>query len=283
MAETADMVAYRQEWVLAFQRRQSLIRQTVTTEAQTNGNSAVFAVTGNNADIAVTRTINGMIPYNAVTNNQYTAVLAEKHAPYSTTAYNFFAAQADMRRALQIQGVATINREVDSAIITELGNATQDANSSTAEGSLDLTVTARTILLNNQVELDGQITFLITPAYEAYMLQTPEFANSQWRSSTPLNEPQANPVSGNMYTYAGLKWIVHNGLPGIGTNAEKCYMYHRSAIGHAIRNGDPQTSAGYWDMQQTYWFNGTVFHGAKLLQNSGVVVVTHDGSAFVAT
>lgn len=282
MAETADMVRYRQEWTLAFQQKQSLLRDTVTTEAMTQGNSAVFAVTGNSDDVAVTRGINGLIPYQPVTNSQYTATLVEQHAPYSTTQFNFFKSQGDMRRALQIQGVATINRAIDAQILTELATATQDTGSA-VEGSLDVTMHARTILLNNKVELDGQISFVITPAYEAYMLQTPEFANSQWRSNTPLTDVQANPMEGNRYSYAGIRWIVHNGLPGLGTNAEKCYMYHRSAIGHAIRGGDPQTTAGLFEMQQLYWFNGTIFAGAKLLQNSGVVVVNHDGSAYVAT
>lgn len=280
MAETADMVAYRREWVLAFQRKQSLLRATVTTEAMTNGLSAVFAVTGNKSDTAVTRGINGAIPYQPVTNSQYTATLVEEHAPYSTTGFNFFKAQADMRMALQNQGVATINRAIDSTIITELGQATQDTGTATTM-SLDLIMKARTGLLNNQVELDGLITCIITPAAEAFMLQTPEFANSQWTARTPLTEGQANPVAGNAYTYAGIKWVVHNGLPGIGTNAAKCFLYHRSAIGHAIRNGDPQTAANWWDMQDVYWFRGTVFHGAKLLQNEGVVVINHDDSAYV--
>lgn len=281
MAETADMVVYRNEWVLAFQQHQSLLRNVVTTEAMTQGLSAVFAVTGSASDTAVTRGINGYIPYNPVTNTQYTATLVEEHAPYSTTGFNFFKAQADMRRALQVQGVATINRAIDSAILTELANATQNTGTA-VEGSLDLTMKARTILLNNKVQLDGKIAFVITPAFEAYMLQTPEFANSQW-SAKRLDDGQANPIAGNMYTYAGLTWVVHNGLPNLGTSSEKCYMFHRDAIGHAIRTSDPQTQADYWGMQDLYWFRGTVFHGAKLLQNSGIVVVNHDGSAYVAS
>ncbi len=42
-----------------------------------------------------------------------------------------------MRMALQNQGVATINRAIDSTIITELGQATQDTGTATTM-SLDL-------------------------------------------------------------------------------------------------------------------------------------------------
>ena len=86
----------------------------------------------------------------------------------------------------------------------------------------------------------------------------------------------------NTFSWMGVNWIVHSSLPGIGTNAEKCFMYHRSAIGHAVDASGIDNVIGY-DEEQAYSFSRTSAHmGSKLLQNSGVVVITHDGSGFAA-
>lgn len=45
------------------------------------GNQAVFLVSGSGGVSAVTRGINGLIPFNTVENVQNTAVLVEYHAP----------------------------------------------------------------------------------------------------------------------------------------------------------------------------------------------------------
>jgi hypothetical protein len=41
--------------------------------------------------------------------------------------------------------------------------------------------------------------------------------------------------------------------------------------------------AGYERKQQVSWTNATLYHGAALLQNTGVVKMVHDGSAYVAS
>jgi hypothetical protein len=60
------------------------------------------------------------------------------------------------------------------------------------------------------------------------------------------------------------------------------YVFHKSAIGHAVDTSGMQVFAGY-DEEQDYSFaRCTMYMGAKLLQNSGVVKITHDGSAMAA-
>jgi hypothetical protein len=60
-------------------------------------------------------------------------------------------------------------------------------------------------------------------------------------------------------------------------------MYHRSSIGHAVDTGGIDSAIGYDPKQQMSWARCSLFHGAVLLQNAGVVRMIHDGSAFVAT
>ena len=124
--------------------------------------------------------------------------------------------------------------------------------------------------------IDGNISGLITPAMLAYLMQTPEFASADYVNNKPFS---GQPM---FFRWANINWIVHPNLPGKATAAEKCFIYHKDAIGHAINVGDMQSMIGYDEEQDYSWARTTVFMGSKLLQNSGVVVVNHDGSAYVA-
>jgi hypothetical protein len=49
------------------------------------GNQAVFLVAGSGGLSAITRGVNGLIPYNTVSNVQSTCTLNEFHAPFERT------------------------------------------------------------------------------------------------------------------------------------------------------------------------------------------------------
>lgn len=275
MADTAFQTQYRDEFIAGFEQRQSLVRQTVTTEAEVKGNQAVFLVADSGAATAVTRGVNGLIPARPDNLSQLTATLAEWHDLVRRTSFNLYASQGDGRRIMQMTTMGVLNRKIDQDIIAELANATLTTGAA-ATGSLALAMYAKTILGNNDVEDDGGISALITPAFEAYLMQTKEFASADYVNSKPFEGKQ------RMFTWAGVNWIVHPNLPGKGTATETVFMYHKNAIGHACDTTNVQTAVGY-DEEQDYSFaRATAFMGTKILQNSGIVKITHDGSAFAA-
>jgi hypothetical protein len=275
MADSAFQTIYRDEFIAGFEQRQSLVRNTVTTEANVNGNTAVFLVADSGSAAAVTRGVNGLIPARADNLTQNSATLAEWHDLVRRTSFNLYASQGDGRRIMQDTTMAVLNRKVDSDIITQLETGTQDTGA-TATMSLALAMYGLTILGNNAVPLDGNISALITPAAYAYMMQTKEFASVDYVN----NKPFENGLT--QFRWAGVNWIVHPNLTGKGTSAEKCIMYHKSAIGHACDMASIQTAVGY-DEEQDYSFaRATAYMGSKLLQNTGVVILNHDGSAFAA-
>lgn len=275
MADTAFQVQYRDEYIAGFEQRRTLVRQTVTTEAEVNGNQAVFLVADSGGATAVTRGVNGLIPARADDLNQYTATLVEWHDLSRRTSFNLYASQGDGRRIMQEQTMGVMNRKIDSDIITELTNATLTTGAAQT-GSLALAMHAKTILGNNDVPADGNISALITPAFEAYLMQTKEFASADYVNGKPFES------SLSMFRWAGVNWIVHPNLPGKGTASETCFMYHKNAIGHACDMTSVRTAAGY-DEEQDYSFARTsAFMGSKILQNTGIVKIAHDGSAFAA-
>lgn len=285
MANTAFQTAYRQEFIAGFEARQSLLRMSVTTEAVIKGSQAVFLIADSGGATAVTRGVNGLIPARSDNLTQVTATLEEWDDLVHRTRFNIFASQGDGRRIMQETTMAVINRKIDSLIITQL-NTGSIGTGAVATASLALVTKAKTILGNSSVPHDGQLTGLITPAFEAYLTQNvPQFSSADYVTARPIATGEtAWSDQPKMYSWLGVNWIVHPNLPGKGTNAEKCFLYHRSAIGHAMDVGDAlDVVVGYEEEQDYSFARCTGFMGAKLLQNSGVVVMNHDGSALVAS
>lgn len=276
---TAFVTQYREEHIAAFEQNYSLLRATCVTHAQIKGNSAVFLVSGSGGASAVTRGSNGLIPYGNVANTQYTCTLLEKHAPFEQTGFNIFATQGDQKRIMQMSSVAVLNRDIDQTIIDQLDTATQDTGAAVT-ASVALVAKSKTILGNAEVDLtDEENLFgVITPSFEAYLMQTPEFANSQY-----VDVKIFASKTRRMRRWFGVNWMIHPNLTGVGTSAEKCYLYHRNAIGHAANSKEMQVEVDYDRKQDLSWSRATLFHGAKLLQNTGIVQMIHDGSAYVAS
>lgn len=275
MAESAFQIQYRQEFIQGFEQTQSLLRNTVTTEAVIKGNQATFLVADSGDAEAVTRGLNGLIPGRADNLTQNTATLVEWHDKPVKTGFNIFASQGDQRRIMQLTSMAVINRKMDQDIIGELETATQDTGAA-QQASLDLAMYARTILGNNAVPLDGNICGVITPAFEAYLLQTKEVTSQDYVNSKPFTSQLP------MFRWANINWIVHPNLPGAGTNAEKCFVYHKSAIGHAVDIAGMKSTVGFNEEHEYSYALCTVYMGAKKLQNSGIVLINHDGSGYAA-
>lgn len=272
---SAPQIQYRQELVLGFQQRQSMLLQSVTNEAVIKGNTATFLVSGATADIPSTRGINGLIPYKTEDLTQVSATLAEYHAAYRKTGFNIFQSQGDQRRSMQEQAMASINTQVDTLIINELDTATNDTGTS-ATGSLALVAKAKAIL-GSAFAGSGQVTCVISDAFHAYLMQTDAFSSVDYYKAAFAGEANTK------FRWFGIDFIVHSNLTGKGTSTEKCYMFNKAAIGCAMDTQGIKSFIGY-DEEQDYSFARTSFYGgAKLLQNSGVVQIKHDGSAYVAS
>lgn len=280
MADTAFQIQYRQEFIAAFEQHQSLLRETVTTEAVIKGQQAVFLVAGSGSAEAVSRGINGRIPARGDSLTQNTCTLTEWHDLVRKTGFNVFASQGNQRSIMQMTTMAVINRKIDKLCIDELNTGTVGVGSG-AVPTVSMFQNARVKLSNASVPWDSNVTLLCQPSFLAYLEQAPEFANSQYVDLRPYagDTPswQDKPMA---YRWRNCLIIEHPGLPGKGTSSEISFLYHKTAIGHAIDTAGIQSPVGYDDEQDYSYARCTAYMGAKLLQNSGVVVVTHDGSAY---
>lgn len=291
MADTALQIQYRQSFQDGFEQRQTLLRDLVTTEAVFAGNQAKFLIADTGGARAVTRTAGGLIPSRPDNLTQPTITLREIFDKPIETNFNIFATQggSGVRMAIMQKGtMGVVNREIDQDIITALNTATLNtgaaASGATPANILTMLAKARAILQNGEVPWDNQITALVTPAFESYlMIGVPQYASADYVNSKPFED------GGNLWSdrpryrhWMGMNWVVHPNLPGAGTNAEKNFIFHRSAVGHAANVGGMSSELGY-NEEHDYTFALTkIYAGAGLLNNAGVVVMNHDGSALVS-
>lgn len=283
MADTAFMKQYRDEFIYGFEDRQSILRATCVQEAQMKGNEAIFLVADSGSATAQTRGVNGLLTARADNNTQLTCTLREWHDLARKTNFNVFASQGDQRRLMQETTMAVVNRKIDDIVIAELDTATNDTGTA-ATASLDMVVYARTILGNNFVDLtdEDNIFGVISPAFEGYLMQIPEFSSADYVMVKPFTGPARR-----FRRWMGVNWMTHPRLTGSvgaggGGTSEQCFMYHRNAIGCAVNKDGIDSPVGYDEEQAYSWARVSIDMGAKLLQNAGVVMMKHNASGYVA-
>lgn len=278
MANTAPVTQFRSEFIAGFEARQALLRDAVTSESVIKGNTATFLVADSGSATAVTRGVNSRIPASDDNLTQTSATLVEWHHKPIATRFNVFESQGDRSRIMQMNCMAVINRKIDDDIIGKLDTATLTTGTATSATTL-MVNKALAGLGNNSVPMDGNIFAVVTPAFNGWLNQIPEYASADYVNNRPLTGPGGWTDKPGMKEWMGVKWIVSNRLTGTGTSSEKCYMFHKSAIGHAVDVDGINVGGGYNDEDDYFYVRCSVFMGSVLLQNSGVAQMLHDGSA----
>ena len=79
------------------------------------------------------------------------------------------------------------------------------------------------------------------------------------------------------YRWRNCLIVEHPNLPGKGTSSEKSFLFHKIAVGFAVDTGGIQSPVGYDNEQDYSYARASCYMGAVVLQNTGIVVITHDG------
>ncbi len=281
MVDTAFQTQYRQEFIAGFEQHQSLLRDTVTTEAVIKGNTATFLVADSGGAETVTRGVNGLITARSDNLATPSATLTEEHDLVRKTGFNIFASQGNQRQIMQQTCMAVVNRKIDNQITTILTTGTVAIGGSTTLPSVDLFQNARVKLSNASVPWDSYITLLCQPSFLAYLEQAPEFSSADYVNMRAYAGDDPSWRDAPMaYRWRNTLIIEHPNLIGKGTSSEENYLYHKSSIGHAADTAGMQSPVGYDEEQDYSYARCSMYMGAVLLQNAGVVTITADGSAY---
>ncbi len=103
---------------------------------------------------------------------------------------------------------------------------------------------------------------VVTPAFLSYLMGSEDEA-------FPLE--YVHTKNGGYYKFNGITIIEYPNLPGAGTNAEKCFMYHRSAIGHVSE------FSLYGDVNRKRMHSKFLI-GSRIKDPLKIVVMNHDAS-----
>ncbi|MDH3843148.1 MAG: phage capsid protein [Myxococcales bacterium] len=278
MAYQITQQQYRDEWVVAFQRGETYLRQAATPEMVIQGNQALFPIQGASTG-ATSRGVNGLIPSDNPTDTQVTVVLEEKHRKETQTGFNIFTAHGNLREAMQNRGALALAREVDDKIIADgLESATTQYNGGTA-----ITLTYGRVqdimsdLLENNVYALDEVCFVWTPKAWARLLTFSEWTSSDYvEDRFLLGGTTQIPRMWN-----GAMHMVHTGLPSVGAATAKCYAFGKSALGYAMNTDGIDVAIGYDDEDDYSYARHTIFHGAEILQQSGIIEIVHDDTAAI--
>ena len=178
--------------------------------------------------------------------------------------------------------MAVINRKIDDQIITELNTGSVAIGTAAVIPSIDTVQWGQTKLQNASIPWDGYITLLAQPSLLSYLEQAPEFSKAVFVDVKPFSGGDSNANwrdTPTAYRWKNMLVIAHPNLPSKGTTSEKSFMYHRNSMGHAADKDTLESTVDRNQEQDYSWARASMFMGAKLLQNSGVVVITGDGSA----
>ena len=276
MAATAFNTVYLQEWVNGLEERESWLRKTVTTKAQVKGNNAVFLVADSGSSTAVTRGADGLIPARNDNLNTFTCTLVEWHDLPRKTGFSVDLGQGDQRQIMQLNSMGVLNRKIDADIIAELDTATINTGA-TATASVAMVMKALAELGNNFAKIEDEESMfgLISNAFWAYMMQTPEFNRGDY-----VDMKWFTGKNKRIWRWAGVNWIRHPSVRGVGTAAEKCYIYHKDAIGHCMDKERVVSIPGYNEEQDYFYTRTSGWFGSKALLNNAIVELIHDGSAY---
>jgi hypothetical protein len=169
-----------------------------------------------------------------------------------------------------------INRDIDLTILAELANATIDTGAY-ATASLAMVEKAKAYLGNNDVpvEEEDNMFAVITSGLPGLPDADHGVRLRRLRRREAVGRPDPQDVALGRRQLDGVE--PHHRRRHL---TELCYMWHRSALGYAVNVGEDSIDIGYDDKQDTSWSRATIFHAAKILQNTGIVQMKHDGSAF---
>ncbi|MDQ0475025.1 phage capsid protein [Labrys wisconsinensis] len=268
MATIAQQTMYRDEYIAGFETRQSILRETVTTETMTKGGSTYFLVTKPNRT-AVTRGANGLIPSAVEDLTQVQVTLQERHDKPQKTNFNIFAGQSDQRRIMQMESIGVINRDIDLTILSTLAG-TAVTTGAAAAMSKTLINKGLNALWKAKIPNDGQVFGLLTPAAWLYLSDVVGFSSKDFVGDQPLV------VGPEKRRWLNVTWMMSPELPGVGTASASCFLWHKSAVGHAIDAKGMQVFSGYDEENDYSWARTTYYHGAALIQGPGAVKIVHD-------
>lgn len=264
---------YHDEFFLDFERERALFLQAVNSDGVLNGSTVAWDVV-DPGDEAVVKGRDGKIPSSDLGLSEVTSTLVKHHKKYKVDNFDTFQGNPNLRTAMSRRGSGSINRSIDRMINDQLDTATNVASVSGALSSKGNVISWTNSLWDNDVPNEGDVWGAITNAAWGQMMRIDEFNRADYIGTGDV----AKGIGGRVKTWMGVHWFVNTGLTGRKTNAAKCYIWHKSALGHMF-SGDPTPILFQNEEEDYQGVRFEVMHTSKLCLQRGVIQYLHDDTA----
>ena len=276
-----------------FQRRGSYLKEAVRMKTDVVGSTAVFQKIG--TGVATTKARHGTItPMNQV-HTAPSCTLADFYAGDWVDKLDEAKTNIGERDAIASGGAMALGRKVDSQITTVLDT--------TSQATVTLTVTSKATILataiefaeaawDNDVPNDGEVYCAVTPRYWSQLMLLEQFNRSEFVNASGMAFTSGPTLgAGRWKDWMGIKWKMQTGLPGAGTAAAKCFIWHKQAVGYAVAASAGNVAANEsvsaditWHGERAAHFVNHMMSGqAVLIDDTGVIEGNLNDTTAIAT
>ncbi len=247
---------------LAYQQIGTKLRATVRSKNGVVGASTTFQKVGKG--IASSKSRHGLVPVMNLDHEPVECLLNDFYAGDWVDALDELKTNVDERRVVASAGAYALGRKTDELIINAMNSATAFVGDYSTGLSKDLILSAIAKLNQNDVPDDGQRFAVVGVNQWNQLLSMDEFVSSEYVGNQyPL-------LSGSeSKKWMGIIWVLHNALP-INGDERDCFIYHRSAIGHACGQ-DVKSDISWHGERAAHFVSNSMSQGAIMVDGSGVV------------
>ncbi len=257
---------YESEVHLAYQRQGSKLRNTVRVKNSVNGADTTFQKIGKGT--ADTKTRHGLVPLMNLDHTPVNCVLTDYYAGDWVDKLDELKLNIDERQVTAKSGAYSLGRKTDELITTALDAVVTNTTSiAIADISVDDVIGWTTRLFARDVPADdGMVTGVVSWQVWGKMLELPAFTSADYVD----NGGKGFQTGIRPKSWLGVNWIPHSGLPyATGTGIRSCYLYHKTAIGHAS-GADVSSDITWHGDRAAHFINNMMSQGACLIDNDGV-------------
>lgn len=274
----ANLVNYSKETLLAFNARQSVLRETTHREYFPDGLQAVFLVGDDGKGYAKGRSPGGDLSPAPISTAQYTAQFEALFAKAEKDNEQIDFSQANWIKLMIDSVVSKMHRTNDYKILVELDNATHAISSTINDVTPAIIANLRAYLTRKYVPNDQNMTLACGPSLFSSLSQNTTFSNSLYTAhatkQVDMNEPgwKDQPIT---FMWQGINIIQIPFVPfNTSTSVETNYLYHKNAIGSAVEMVGDNAVQTYADVPNQKQGVVAPFKVAnKILQNDGIIKI----------
>ena len=264
-----DVEAFKRDIELELQQTESLLGQTVSTQTISSGDGMYFPIIAKNSGMNE-RSGDGEFPFDNPVHSRVKVELVEKAVKDQILYKDLQTSQVNAKEAAIKSQMAAVETEFDNAIMTALDATTETFS---LAGSAVTAADVRGILAKlygNYVSPSSPVYGVVSPAWFQQMMGFKEVASFDFNGNKLLTKAQQS------FNWMGVTWIMHPSVPGVGTSSAKCFVYSSACVGHAAAANTRGTNVEHDGANLRYTVTSWLYHGAKVIQNGGVIEITHN-------